>query len=650
MIKISQIKTLYSVSKYEKTKNNQQKPIFMSTSRPAFKSIEDFNDYQIKQLNESKIALTDEISSVFKIDRKIIEDAFTGEIDDKDKFSKMGYYLSLKEKENGELNQYLQNQNIRKLSKEYNDFYNTQLKSYSRAAEGQKEYLEESRNDILKSSNVDMLMEKELDTFFLKKMQTSSPAIDNKNDDYLNTDFAKRRLSEFTSLFKANPLMMTKDNIHKVFEVINQHLDYTDKKEYDSIYENLDNLSEAIYLQDKNQMLDSWEKLADSTVEFYKTDYLRAVVKDKDDKVKKLNDFLISYNYRILNQNNKLSLLFEYRGSGELTLSEKTFLIDKYNQAQKDKKSYGIDMLDFLVNKPANNKIRKQIVKNLMESHEFARENFDNLKELLLSDINNKNYDSNIFNTKINREGIVDLILSEMDVESYYMSPKNKIDYLSIIADEDVEKNIEKLRKNWMDEKFIDTLNFESDKYDMAKQTDNILNTLTIDVEGKQVGINEFLDKAIKNIYGQNADMMTISKNILKGTAANNMLIREDIALGKKEYDCLMRQMNSLIQTLTSHDTKTEKFYMQISRELDKLEMNCPWLRPQVKDTRSTLEKIRAGVFNMNNIFPTTFLYKTISAFSISGEPVSMIIGQLLLILLYGSSIYKNISSEFKRS
>lgn len=660
MLDIPQIEKTYSFNKYKKTQNVQQNSIVIRQSKPSFKGIENFNDYQIKQIKDSKLALSDEISAIFRTDRAIIDDSYTGETEARDKFSKMGYYLFLKEKEDNELNQYLQNQNIRILHKEYNDFYNTNLKSYSRAAAGTKEYLNKSLNETLKNSDVDGLIEKKIDAFFFEKMQARPQKDDRSNNDYLNSGFAQRRLKEFSALFKENPLMMPKENIHKVFQVINKQLDYADKTVYDSIYENLDNLSEALYLKDKDLMLDSWKKLTESTVEFYKTDYLREVVNDKDVKVKKLDDFLNSNNYRVLNQNNKLSLLFEYRGSGELTLSEKAFLVDKYNQAQKDKKSYGIDMLDFLVNKPANNKIRKQIVKNLVESQEFAQENFDELKKLLIQDINNRNYDSDIFNIKLDRAGVLDLILSEMDVESYYMSPKDKVDYLSTIADEDIEKYIEKLRKSWMDEKFVDALNFESDKYDMAKQTDNILNTLTIDLDGKQVGINEFLDKAVKNIYGQNADIMTISKNILNGAVANNMLIMEDISLGKKEYDCLMNQMDALRKSLANHNAQTENFYKQISRELDKLEMNCPWLKPQVKDTRSVMEKIRDGLFNEKNIIPLAASGNIIShslltagaaTMQTSGvEPHGLACGAILMLLGYASLIGINVYHEFKRS
>ena len=443
--------------------------------------------------------------------------------------------------------------------------------------------------------------------------------------------------------------MMTRENIHNVFVVINKQLDNVDKIEFDTIYENLDKLSEALYTNNKNLMLDSWRKLTKSTVDFYKTGYLVAVVKDKDEKVKKLDDFFRSDNYKILNQNKKLSLLFEYRGSGELSLSEKAFLIDKYNQAQKDKKSYGIDMLDFLVNKPANNKIRKQIVKNLVESQEFAQNNFDEMKKLFIQDINNKNYNSNIFDIKIMHTNLTDLILSDMNVESYLFSDKEKINYLSKIADEDLEKIIEKYRKNWLDEKFVNALNFESDKYDLSRQTANILETLTVNVDGKNLGINEFLDNTFKTLFGQNADIKNISESILKGSFINNQILNENVKLNHQQYTSLMNQMSSLMQTVCSHDSKSELFHKQISKELDKLEMNCPWLKSQVKDTRSTFEKLKDGIINKNNILSSVMLYNILHIASACGEPYTMTVSQILLALFYGSNIVNNITNEFRK-
>ena len=484
----------------------------------------------------------------------------------------------------------------------------------------------------------------------MHKMQVKTTEDNVTTDEYLDTEFAQKRLNSFLSSFKENPLFMAKPAIQQVFGILNLELDNVNKNEYDFIYKNLDDLSEALYTNDSDLLLNSWSNIRKSTIDFYKNSYLKEICKEKDEKIERLNNFLNSSNYKILNSNNKLAILFEYRGSGELTLSEKVFLIDKYHQAEQDRKSYGIDMLDFLANSPANNKIRKQIVKNMIESQEFANENFTEIKKLFVKDIKYKEYNSNLFDTKINNENIVDAVLKNIDESLIDLPQKNKVDYLSEIAEDDIVKILEKLRTQWLKDKFIESLNFESDKYDMSKQTDLLISALTVNHNGKNIPINEFLDDAVKTIYGANADLKKISENIFEYEKANNKNLAGLFIKNKEQYDAIMSQLQSVITTLSKNNASSEAYFLKISKELDRLEMNCPWLKPQVKDTRSTLEKIRDGVFNMNNIFPTTFLYKTISAFSISGEPVSMIIGQLLLILLYGSSIYKNISSEFKRS
>lgn len=628
---------------------SQQGSVYYSNI--SFRGLEHFNDYQIKQLNESKNALNDVISSVFKIDRTIIDNSFIGEIDERDKFSKLGYYLSLNETENNELNQYLQNQNIRKLNKEYNDFYNTHLKSYSKVAKGQKKYLDDSINNSLKISDIDNSIKNKLDMFFTNKMEEVKQLNKINDETYLCSDFAQKKLREFVLLFKENPLRMSKNNLNFVFEIINKLLDSVDKNEYENIYNNLDSLSEALYENDKDLMLDSWKKLTNSTIEFYKKDYLRAVVNDKDEKVSKLNKFLQSNNYRTLNYGNKLSQLFEYRGSGELTLSEKVFLIDKYNQAEKDRKSYGIDMLDFLSARPANNKIRKQIVKNLMESQEFANDNFNDLKSIFVEDINHKNYDSNIFQQTINRMNIVDLVLEDMNIEHMFMSEKNKVDYLSTIADEDIEKSLEKLRKSWLEEKFVQTLNFESDKYDLPKQTDMLISKLTIKHNEKNIPINEFLDESFKAIYGQNADLTEISKKVLEYEKADNKNIQGLFIQNKVQYDALMSQFESVIKTLSANNANTEAYFMKISKELDKIEINCPWLKPQVKDTRSTMQKIRDGVFNSRTLMSSGFAFNALlsiaSSLAKTGEPNLMTLGASLMFLCHITNAYYSYKNSY---
>ena len=511
-------------------------------------------------------------------------------------------------------------------------------------------YLDKNTDKKISAIPVDEYIEKELDNYFINKMQVKTSEDNAPTGEYLDTEFAQKRLKSFLSLFKENPLFMTNAAIQQVFGILNLELDNVNKNEYDFIYKNLDDLSEALYTNDAELLLNSWSNIRKSTIDFYKNSYLKEICKEKDEKIERLNNFLNSSNYKILNSNNKLAILFEYRGSGELTLSEKVFLIDKYQQAEQDRKSYGIDMLDFLANSPANNKIRKQIVKNLIESQEFANENFTEIKKLFVKDIKYKEYNSNLFDAKINNENIVDAILKNIDESLIDLPQQNKIDYLSEIAEEDIVKILEKLRTQWLKDKFIESLNFESDKYDMSKQTDLLISALTVNHNGKNIPINEFLDDAIKTIYGSNSDLKKISEDILEYEKANNKNLKGLFIKNKDQYDAIMSQLQSVITTLSKNNASSEAYFLKISKELDKLEMNCPWLKPQVKDTRSMLEKIRDGVFNMNNIFPSTFLYKTISAFSISGEPVSMIIGQLLLIFLYGSSIYKNINNEFKRS
>ena len=607
----------------------------------------EFNDI----INKKQI-LNDEISAIYKKDRKIISENFMGEIKDEQKFFGYGYYLYLKENNNEqtELYNYLKSLNSRKLEKDYKNFYQNNLISAYKVKDNKVHYLDNNTNKKISAIPVDEYIEKELDNFFINKMQVKTTEDNVTTDEYLDTEFAQKRLNSFLSLFKENPLFMTNSAIQQVFGILNLELDNVNKNEYDFIYKNLDDLSEALYTNDTELLLNSWSNIRKSTIDFYKNSYLKEICKEKDEKIERLNNFLNSSNYKILNSNNKLAILFEYRGSGELTLSEKVFLIDKYQQAEQDRKSYGIDMLDFLANSPANNKIRKQIVKNLIESQEFANENFTEIKKLFVKDIEYKEYNSNLFDTKINNENIVDAVLKNIDESLIELPQKNKVDYLSEIAEEDIVKILEKLRTQWLKDKFVESLNFESDKYDMSKQTDLLISALTVNHNGKNIPINEFLDDAVKTIYGANADLKKISEDILKYEKANNKNLAGLFIKNKEQYDAIMSQLQSVITTLSKNNASSEAYFLKISKELDKLEMNCPWLKPQVKDTRSVMEKLKDGIWNKHNVIPSVFIYNILSCASSCGEPHTMSLAQIVLFIFYGFNIMKNINNEFRKA
>ena len=94
-----------------------------------FRGIVKYNDEKINQIAESKKFILDSVSKIFEKDREIINEHFLGEVAEQDKFSKLGYYLTIKENDTV-LNEYFQSKNLRQLSKEYSDFYNSNLKSY----------------------------------------------------------------------------------------------------------------------------------------------------------------------------------------------------------------------------------------------------------------------------------------------------------------------------------------------------------------------------------------------------------------------------------------------------------------------------------------------------------------------------------------
>lgn len=246
---------------------------------------------------------------------------------------------------------------------------------------------------------------------------------------------------------------------------------------------------------------------------------------------------------------------------------------------------------------------------------------------------------------------IVDLVLEDMNIEHIFMSEKNKIDYLSTIADEEIEKSLEKLRKSWLEEKFIQSINFESDKYDMSKQTDVLLSALTVKHNGENIPINEFLNDMFKTVYGQNFDLKQISENILEFEKANNKNLQGLFIQSKSQYDAVMSQLESVIKTLAMNNAGSEAYFMKISKELDKLEMNCPWLKPQVKDTRSTLAKIKDGVINPRTLMSGGFALNALLGISktltSTGEPTLATLGVLVMFMCHAISTYSSYKNGY---
>src|SRR5699024_1456393 len=152
--------------------------------------------------------------------------------------------------------------------------------------------------------------------------------------------------------------------------------------------------------------------------------------------------------------------------------------------------------------------------------------------------------------TKINNENIVDAVLKNIDESLIYLPQQNKVDYLSEIVEEDIAKILEKLRTQWLKDKFVEALNFESDKYDMSKQTDLLISALTVNHNGKNIPINEFLDDAFKTIYGANTDLKKISENIFEYEKANNKNLAGLFIKNKEQYDAIMSQLQSIVTTL----------------------------------------------------------------------------------------------------
>ena len=403
---------------------------------------------------------------------------YFGNINDKNKFSKYGYYV-LDSKNKSNLNE-------RQLSRNYEIFYNKNLKSLYDVGSGVKEYSEITlKNNVLidswfkyfNISNIDSLNNKIREEYNKGTLDNLIRYSIKNNFEQNCQKFPLHNVIIKDSEFAENPLSQNKESIHKIFIVINDYINNASVNEYSEIYKLLDNLAEGLYENNDIEIKNSYKKILNIIKPYYTKNHKQ--VENKN--LETIKNFQNSANYQILNRNYNLDLLF---GTNTLSIDEKMFLFNK-----KDK-IYGIDLYKFLIDNPTNNKTRKQIINNLMLCENADKEAFKLMKKIFINDVNSgntENLNSNLLNSVLEQIPNID--------NTNLITNEDKIKYLQKFPNEELNILLENIKSDWLEKRTEEAFELEAEKYDINARFDKLAEDITVKIDGIEINLYNTINK-----------------------------------------------------------------------------------------------------------------------------------------------------------
>ncbi len=515
-------------------------------------------------VNDAKIYFLSEISEMFKQDRVLIDRNYLGQINDKNKFAKYGYSVL-----NG---LEADNLSIRQQNKNYRTFYNSNIRSLYDVASGKKEYSEISlnnnpsiaswfeyfnlpygdidalncaiREEFSKNGNIDKLTRYTISQNYHTERQSIPVSRVNIND----------------KIFAKNPLYLTKDEIKTIFTVIDDYLNNASKNDFNNMYENLDSLADGIASNKPEDIKASYKSIIDTIEPFYKENY-----QTNSDKIRIINEFKNSNNYKYFNENFNLGLLFD---TDVLSNDEKLFLINKSNQ------SYAADLYKFLIDNPTSNKNRKQIISNLMLAEQADKETFRIMKNLFIKSVNKGDMDA--FDDKLIDSVIIQTAQSD---KLNFMSKEDKVHYLQNFPDEELNVLLENLKESWLVKRAKDAFEFEADKYDINNRFDKLTDDITIQLDGMKINLTETITQLVDGLSTK------VDEN---SSLLGSLLVQHDSNM-KRSFRNQNKQLEQITKVLYSNTEDSKVLQKQISLVLDKIEAYNPNKRGQVSETRQLL-------------------------------------------------------------
>ena len=563
-MKIVPIKNYNLFSNYDKSTNQSFKISVTNFSNISFTS----DSQYLNSHNHSKEIreyLKSELSQTFLIDRNFVNKHYFGNINDKNKFSKYGYYV-LDSKNKSNLNE-------RQLSRNYEIFYNKNLKSLYDVGSGVKEYSEITlKNNVLidswfkyfNISNIDSLNNKIREEYNKGTLDNLIRYSIKNNFEQNCQKFPLHNVIIKDSEFAENSLSQNKESIHNIFIVINDYINNSSVNEYSKIYKLLDNLAEGLYENNDIEIKNSYKKILNIIKPYYTKNHKQ--VENKN--LETIKNFQNSANYQILNRNYNLDLLF---GTNTLSIDEKMFLFNK-----KDK-IYGIDLYKFLIDNPTNNKTRKQIINNLMLCENADKEAFKLMKKIFINDVNSgntENLNSNLLNSVLEQIPNID--------NTNLITNEDKIKYLQKFPNEELNILLENIKSNWLEKRTEEAFELEAEKYDINARFDKLAEDITVKIDGTEINLYNTINKLTEDLSKQ----MNISANAL-----GKLIVQHDKNM-TRQFVNQNRQMEKITEKLYSNSQESKELEKKVSLILDQIEQKNSQKKREVDQCRATLRKM----------------------------------------------------------
>ncbi len=603
--------------------------------------------YQKENANKSGNTLKKGVSSIFQYDENLLSGSYFGEISDETKYAKPGWYLYKKEKENSPVFEKIHSMNPRRYIELYNNFYKTELKSAYDVAQGERSYIDSDLTEKIKNiyqtnGNLYEYFEQRLDEYFLNEN------LPEKNTTYQTEykAYVETQKKEFSSKFRQNPLYMKPEDIDEIVNITNNLLNKADKKTYLSVYNELDNISQSLYDKNSALLIESFNKLKQLITPYVESEILPEKAFDIEQKNTLISELKNSGLYKAMNTLGQMDSLYSAAG---LPLEQKAFFARQLMSDDVANRVITQNFLNFLVNDVPVLSKKQQLAKNVFDKVNIADSNFEAFKDTFIEDVRNKNTDSSVINKNLSGQSTGARILQMLPDRDDYL-----INILNKYTDEDLNKLLDKLKPLWLSTKYKEACEDEETKYDMSDRIDDVAARLTRKIDGKDVGLYEFVDYSFQKLYGSEAKLSQISEAMLSNILAGRMQLQMHDSQTAMEYKYIMEQMESLVDMLAAQNEDSKKLHLEISKVLDKLEKTFPDQSRDIIYVRSTFERLRDGI--KKSIFPAALavntgsrllnvLHQGVAAGAMTCDPTML----LVLSFMYGTSVYNNIKKEFDK-
>ena len=161
----------------------------------------------------------------------------------------------------------------------------------------------------------------------------------------------------------------------------------------------------------------------------------------------------------------------------------------------------------------------------------------------------------------------IDELVDNSDLDRFY-SAEEKIAFLSKYTTEELEMAAQNVKEKYITEKSLEAFETESSKYDLSMQADNIIQNLQITVDGEKYSLFDVIDKDFSYI--------------------------EDVLI--KNQNITQENFEVVAKLLCENTKESKEVYNIMSLILDKMQEANPNNYVQIQQTRTLLQKVKAGL------------------------------------------------------